>query len=109
MRTAKIEPDLRLKDLPQFLHIRWIFLNVLFKGAIEGLWELRFRKSRIVVHALYISGLDPVVRTLDNSCTIQRISIVVTNCSIHWIEIYEVDGAIYLRPGEGDLGSLRRQ
>ena len=108
MRTAKIGPDLRLKNLQQLLHIRWIFLNVLFKGAIEGLWELRSRKSRIVVHALHISGLDPV-RTLDNSCTIQRISIAVTNCAIHWIEIYEVDRALYLGPGLGKVGSLRRQ
>ena len=40
------------------------------------------------------NDLAPVVQKLDSA--IQRISIRETNCIIHWIEIYQVDGAIQL-------------
>ena len=41
----------------------------------------------------------PVVQTLDSA--IQRISVMLSNCVIEWIEIYPVDSAIHL------LNSLR--
>ena len=36
---------------------------------------------------------------------IQRISIMKTNCTIHWIEIYPVDNAIHLSTNWGQLDS----
>ena len=36
---------------------------------------------------------------------IQRISIMKTNCTIHWIEIYPVDNAIHLSNNWGQLDS----
>ena len=42
----------------------------------------------------WFAGLAPVIQKMDSA--IHRISIRETNCTIQWIVIYPVDGAIHL-------------
>ena len=52
----------------------------------------------------------PVVQTLDSAIHrinhYQRISIMETNCAIHWIEIYPVDSAIRPLNNRGQIDKV---